>query len=104
MLEMRPGARETGGVNAAAARSTENPLFSEEYRILAALLVEMRVASGLSQRALARRLRRSQSHVHRIEIRQRRVELSEFCVICFALDVSPVDVLAEFLDRTSRIA
>lgn len=74
-------------------------LFSQEYERLVDLLAEWRRASGLSQRELARRLGRCQSHVHLIETRQRRVEIVEFCRYVRALQLDPVSAFAVVASR-----
>ncbi|MBS0408824.1 MAG: helix-turn-helix transcriptional regulator [Proteobacteria bacterium] len=74
-------------------------IFSDEYAILPALMVEHRRRAGLTQRALADRIRRSQSHVYKMETGQRRIELIEFCRYIEAAGGDPVDALAGLLDR-----
>lgn len=73
-----------------------NPVFSDDYEILVGLLVETRRRARVSQRALAARLGKSQSHVNMIENRQRRVELREFYLMCKALGADPVEVFQRF--------
>ena len=69
-----------------------NPIFGDEYESIVTTLIEARMQAGLSQRQLARRLGRSQSHVCMIERRQRRMEIVEFCNIAAALRFSgPLD-------------
>jgi transcriptional regulator with XRE-family HTH domain len=61
------------------------------------------VAAGLPQRELARRLRRSQSHVHKIESRQRRIEIVEFCRYAKALGLNPERAFEDLLARLRSV-
>ena len=62
-----------------------------EYAALRARLVAVRTAAGLSQRALAERLRVPHSWVAKVEAGERRIDLVEFAWFCAACDVSAVD-------------
>ncbi|WP_068874781.1 MULTISPECIES: helix-turn-helix domain-containing protein [unclassified Phenylobacterium] len=73
-------------------------LFTDEYEVAPALLAQIREEGGLSQREMARVLDRSQSHVQRMETRQRTIELVEFCKICRASGVDPAQALQRFVD------
>ena len=64
-------------------------VFSPAYAALKRTLVEMREAAGLTQRALAERLRRERSFVARLESGQRRVDIVEFYWICTACNADP---------------
>lgn len=76
-----------------------NPIFGDEYESIVATLIEARTQAGLSQRQLAQRLGRSQSHVCMIERRQRRMEIVEFCNIATALRMEPEALFAKVLRR-----
>ncbi|PZQ55677.1 MAG: transcriptional regulator [Phenylobacterium zucineum] len=76
-----------------------NVIFSAAYAVLPDLLRERREARGLSQRELARLMRRSPSHIGRIEARQRRVEVIEFCRWVEALDGDPTEAFTELRRR-----
>lgn len=76
-----------------------NILFDEEYEVPPRLIAEMRQRAGLSQRELAARLKRSQGHVHRMETRQRPIDLVEFCRIAHASGVEPLQAFDELLRR-----
>ena len=58
---------------------------SEEYRCVLNCLVAMRKKAGLTQRDLARRLKREPSFVWRIENGERRLDMVEFHWVCEAL-------------------
>ena len=72
-----------------------SPIFTEDYETMVEILVDTRQTAGISQRALAQRLGKSQSHINMIEQRQRRVELREFYLICKSLDADPVAVFEQ---------
>jgi transcriptional regulator with XRE-family HTH domain len=72
-----------------------SPIFTEDYETMVAILVQARQNAGMSQRALAQRLGKSQSHINMIEQRQRRVELREFYLICRCLEADPVAVFEQ---------
>ena len=75
-----------------------SPIFSDDYVTMVDILVDARQTAGMSQRALAKSLGKSQSHINMIEQRQRRVELREFYLICKSLQADPVAVF----DKISR--
>lgn len=80
-----------------------NIIFSPEYETLVEILTDWRKGAGLSQREVARRLGRSQSHVHRIEARQRRVEIVEFCRYARALGLDPVNAFKVVAARVQPV-
>lgn len=61
------------------------------YRDLPRMLRRMREAANMTQRDLAIRLRRGQPWVHKSEIGERRVDISEFLDWCIGCGVEPVD-------------
>ncbi len=76
-----------------------NIIFGPEYEMLPKILAEQRIRAKLSQRALAKRMNRSNVHVYRIEKRLARIELVEFCKYVQACGGDPVSVLADVLNR-----
>ncbi|MCX7587258.1 helix-turn-helix domain-containing protein [Phenylobacterium sp. 58.2.17] len=76
-----------------------NVIFSDAYAVLPQLLREERLRAGVSKRGLAKLMRRSASHIHMIEARQRRVELIEFCRFIEALGGDPVATFQELRRR-----
>lgn len=58
--------------------------------------VQVRKGSGLTQADLAERLGRPQSFVSKYERGERRLDLIEFCDVCRALRVDPVEFLRQF--------
>jgi transcriptional regulator with XRE-family HTH domain len=79
-----------------------NTIFTEEYAALITVVASARKAAGVSQRELATRLGRSQSHVCKIEARQRRIDTLEFYRIARCLGISPTAFFREFVDRIER--
>ena len=64
---------------------------------LCAALVEARKGAKLSQQELARRLRRSQSFIAKIEVGERRLDVLEFIEIARALNRDPAELLSHVL-------
>ena len=59
------------------------------YRYLPAMLRRMREEADLTQRDLAKKLRVTHVFVHKSEIGERRVDITEFLDWCVACDVDP---------------
>ena len=74
-------------------KSTFTPL----YATFREKLVSMRKAAGLTQRELARRLKREHSFVARIEQGERRLDVVEFYWICRACGVRADQTSAELM-------
>ena len=71
------------------------------YRAVPALLKGMREEAGLTQRELAARVRRSQPWVHKSEIGERRVDISEFLEWCLGCGAEP-ETMFKRLIRSRR--
>jgi predicted transcriptional regulator len=67
------------------------------YRPIPSLLREMRENAQLTQRALAWRVKRSQPWVHKSEIGERRVDVSEFLEWCLACEVNPEEIFRKLI-------
>jgi transcriptional regulator with XRE-family HTH domain len=65
----------------------------ESYKLLCSLLVARRKEAGLSQYDLARKLKRPQSFVAKIEVGERRIDVLEFLDITRALNADPHEIL-----------
>ena len=65
------------------------------YRPLPAMLRRMREEAGFSQRDLAKKLRVTHVWVHKSEIAERRVDVTEFLDWCLACGVNPEKAFAE---------
>ncbi len=72
-------------------------LRSPRHRALITAIVRARNAVGLSQREFAKRLRRTNNFVWRIEAGERRVDVLEFIEIAKAADQDPVNLLSQVL-------
>lgn len=55
---------------------------TREYRILRIALSRLREEAGLSQRALAKKLRVPHSWIAKVESGERRIDFVEFCWFC----------------------
>jgi transcriptional regulator with XRE-family HTH domain len=67
------------------------------HRRLIGEIAAARKAAGLSQRALAAKLRRSTSYVSKLEAGERRLSLHEFVDLCLAVGADPPALLARVL-------
>ncbi len=65
------------------------------------MLCQVRQEANLTQSALARKLRRPQSYVSKIESGERRLDLIELREICRALGISLIDFVKKFERITS---
>jgi transcriptional regulator with XRE-family HTH domain len=75
----------------------EKSLNSPEYARLIELLVAVRHAAGVRQRALAKKLGKPQSFVAKYEGGERRIDLVEFIAIIEALGADPLRQFKAFL-------
>jgi transcriptional regulator with XRE-family HTH domain len=69
------------------------------HKRMMAALVEIRRSAGVTQRELARRLKRAHSYVGRIEMGDRRLDLPEFIEWCELLGADPAEVFLRILRR-----
>jgi len=72
-----------------------NPLHDPRYTIFRTLLLEAREHAGLTQFALASRLRRPQSYVSKYERGERRLDMVEFIDVARALDIDPLEIVGK---------
>lgn len=68
-------------------------LQSTKYQSLRRNLIEARLASGMTQGELAKKLHRPQSFVSKYEIGDRHLDVIEFLQVCSHLQVSPAMIL-----------
>lgn len=73
-------------------------LRSARHRRLVDVIVDARQAAGLSQRALATKLKRSGSFVWKMESQEHRVDVLEFIDIAKAVGVEPLELLRRVLE------
>jgi hypothetical protein len=69
-------------------------IHNARYQTLVRLLMETRVAEGLTQKELADRLGRPQSFVSKTENSERRLDVIEFIEICRGMGKDPKTMLA----------
>ncbi len=62
-------------------------IYRKEYRDLLSALVAARKDKGITQQALAKKLKKPQSYVSKFENGERRLDVVEFAEICKALGV-----------------
>ena len=77
--------------------------FSPHYGILKTKLVTMRKVAGLTQRQLAKRLKREHSFVSRIELGERRLDVVEFYWVCRSCDQDPKSIYNELLKEFAKL-
>lgn len=75
---------------------------SREHNRLRSILREIRTSAGLSQRALAQKLRLPHTWVAKVESGERRLDLIEFGWICAACGLNPSDVSARVFDAPRK--
>lgn len=73
-------------------------IHSENGKIIAETLARLRKKAKLTQRELARKLKREHSFVAHCELGERRVDLAEFYWICKACDASPSTEASKLMD------
>jgi transcriptional regulator with XRE-family HTH domain len=75
--------------------------FSPAYDYLRSLLIKAREDAGLRQEDVARKLKRPQSFVSKVELGERRLDLVEFVEITQAIDADAVYILRQVIKRTA---
>ena len=72
------------------ASRLEKTVHSHEQATFRALIIATRKKSGLTQSALARRLKKPQSFIAKYEGGERRLDILELIAVTRAMDVDPV--------------
>lgn len=85
-----------------ATRAIEKSVHSPDQAAFCALLVAARKAAGLTQQAVALRLKKPQSFVAKYEGGERRLDVVEFVAVARALDGDPLKLMAAFLGGDRR--
>ena len=73
----------------------EKTIYSANQSKLTAILIELRKEAGLTQRQLARLLKREHSFIGRIELGERRLDVIEFWEYCRICGSDPAIVAAD---------
>ena len=68
-------------------------VFTPTYARFRELLSKAREEAGLTQAALAKRLKRPQSYVSKFERGERRLDIIEFLEVAHGLGIDPLDFL-----------
>lgn len=69
-------------------------LNSPEYGLFQSLLIKARESAGLTQAAVAIKLKRPQSFVAKYEGGERRLDVIEFILVCDAINVDPINIIS----------
>lgn len=69
------------------------------HRRLIEEVAAARKAAGMSQRALAERLKRSDSYISKFEAGERRLEVCEFIELCEAIGADPAQLISHIQRR-----
>jgi len=77
-------------------------VFTPTYARFRELLIEARETAGLTQAALAERLRRPQSYVSKFERGERRLDVVEFLEVAQALHEDPFDLIGRLILRSPK--
>jgi len=80
-----------------SAPGIRKSVHSPDQAAFCELMVRARKAAGLTQEALAGRLKKPQSFVAKYEGGERRLDVLEFIAIARALDADPVKLMARFV-------
>ena len=68
-------------------------VFNSAYQEMLRLLTSGRKARGLTQVELAKRLKRPQSYVSKVENGDRRIDMLELIEICHAMHIDPLAIM-----------
>jgi transcriptional regulator with XRE-family HTH domain len=79
------------------ARGLTKSLHSPEHAALCRLLLAARRKAGLTQQIVAKRLKRPQSFVAKIEGGERRLDVLEFLDFMHAVEADPIKILRTLL-------
>ena len=85
-------------VNFQNVENTETTHWSDD-RVIGEMLRHLRVAQRVSQSRIAEALNLPQTVISRIERGERHVTLRELRLVCALLDKSPLDFVAEYIQR-----
>jgi len=74
-------------------------VFTPTYARFRELLIEARESTGLTQAALAKKLKRPQSYVSKFERGERRLDVVEFLQVAEALRIDPFHLLRNLTSK-----
>jgi transcriptional regulator with XRE-family HTH domain len=84
-----------------SARGIGKTVHSSDQAAFCAVMVAARKDAGLTQQALARRLKKPQSFIAKYEGGERRLDVVEFVAIVRAIGGDPVKLLRDFVSGKS---
>lgn len=76
--------------------------FTQSYRRLLDMLIELRRRSGKTQSELAKQLGKQQSFVSNMERGIRRLDVIEYCVVAKILGGNPLKMIGEVVDNLPK--
>jgi transcriptional regulator with XRE-family HTH domain len=82
---------------ASGTRGIDKSVHSSEQAVFCGLMIGARKAAGLTQHALARRLKRPQSFVAKYEGGERRLDVVEFITVARVLGADPLKLMVILL-------
>jgi transcriptional regulator with XRE-family HTH domain len=82
---------------ASGTRGIGKSVHSSDQAAFCGLMVRARKAAGLTQHALALRLKKPQSFVAKYEGGERRLDVVEFVAVARALSADPLKLMADFV-------
>ncbi len=77
--------------------------FTDEYGVLLELLIELRLAAGVTQQQLAERVGKSQAHVSMWERREREISVIDVWKWCGAVGISVSEFFGVFEERVKDL-
>jgi DNA-binding transcriptional regulator YiaG len=77
--------------------SVTKSVFTKRYKLFLSLLVSIREEKGLSQRELAKKLKRIHTFVSKYERGERRLDVVEFLDIAKALGADPHEIINKLI-------
>ena len=79
------------------ARGLTKSLHSPEHAALCGLLVTARRRAGLTQQVVAKRLKKPQSFIAKVEGGERRLDVLEFLNFTRAVEADPIEIMRTLL-------
>ena len=76
--------------------------FSPAYDHLRSLLLKAREAAGLRQEDVAKRLKRPQSYVSKIELGERRLDVVEYVQFARAVEADAIRILRQVIKQNAE--
>jgi len=81
----------------------QKTIFSKHGTVISQRLVELRHNAGLTQRELAKKLKKVHSFIGNYELGERRIDIAEFYWICKACNADPKKEASKLMDAFDEI-